>query len=195
MKRYISVATAFLMGAAALFSQENTVNRIPTVGNDPEQTQLGEAESGFWIAAEVMGGYSAHLYGHNMGITEFDVTAGYRFNEFLRIGAGTGLRYFIDSKDIRQHSSGFGMPLFVAARGNMIRGKYRNVVPYWGFEFGGAFPDGIMFRPTVGLRFGAPRQAWTLGLSYMGQNIAVLDLGVKKKRLSNFFMLRFGYEF
>ncbi len=195
MKKLLSLATALLIGAAAVFSQHNTINRIPTVGKDPTQNQLSQTETGFWISAEVMGGYSAHLYGHNMGVTEFDVTAGWRFSEFLRIGIGTGLRYYIDSKDIRRHSSGFGMPLFVAARGNMVYGKYRNVVPYWGVEFGGAFPDGIMFRPTVGLRFGAPRQAWLLGVSYMAQNVAVAPLGVKEKRLSNFFMLRVGYEF
>lgn len=195
MKKYFTVAVMLFISLIALFSQENTINRIPTIGNDPTQTQLSEAETGFWIASEVMGGYSVHLYHRNMGITEFDVTAGYRFNEFFRVGAGTGLRYYINSSNIRRHSSGFGMPLFVTARGNMIHAKYRNVVPYWGFEFGCAFPDGIMFRPTVGLRFGDPRHAWILGLSYMGQDIAMTKLGVKEKRLSNFFLLRFGYEF
>ena len=157
------------------FSTEKEVTRIPIVSQDPLQENLYSYNSGFWISAEGIGGYSCHLSGHNMGLAEIDITAGYRFNEYIKVGVGIGMRYYIDQKDLRRYSSPLGMPLFIAARGNMIRGKYHKTVPYWGFEFGGSLRDGIMFRPTVGLHIGEPRGAFILGLSYMGQNIAMLN--------------------
>lgn len=178
------------------FATEKQVNRIPIVTRDYLQENLYSYERGFWVSAEGMGGYSCHLSGHNMGLAEIDITAGYRFDEFIKVGVGIGMRYYFDQKDLRRHSSPLGMPLFVAARGNMIRGKYRKTVPYWGFDFGGSFPDGIMFRPTVGLHIGDPRSAFIIGLSYMGQNIAVADdIARKTNRYTGFACLRLGYEF
>lgn len=195
MKHFLSLAFAFLLGITAMQAQENVVNRIPAVKPDRSQVQLSEVEKGFWISAELMGGYSIQVDHKNLGIGEFDVTAGYRFNEFIRIGVGTGVRYYIYDKFPRWHKSKFGMPLFFAARGNMMTDKYRSVVPYWGFEVGTTFPDGIMFRPTLGLRFGTSRRAWTLGISYMGQNLSLYGHDGKEHRYTNFFMLRTGFEF
>lgn len=187
-----TVAIIFMAGA----SQENVVTRIPTVGIDVNQEQNTTYRKGFWIAAEALGGYSSHLSGHNFGVGEIDVTAGYRFNQFLKVGAGIGARMYINQKNARRHSSIWGMPLFVAARGNMIPDEYRKVVPYWGFEFGGSIRDGVMIRPTLGIRIGEPRQAFTLGVSYMGQNIACYDVDKhNNNRFTNFFCLRAGFEF
>ena len=71
------------------------------------------------------------------------------------------------------------MPIFAALRGNMIPVLYR-VVPYWGLDFGGSIRDGVMLQPTIGIKVGEPRQAFTLGFSYMEQNIATSDApGIK----------------
>lgn len=199
MKKYLLIISAVVLGAASVSAQENKVNRIPEKGHDVNQEQYTDYDRGFWIAAEALGGYSAHLEGHNMGVAEIDVTAGYRFNEFLKVGAGLGARYYIDQKNLRRHSSNWGMPIYLSARGNMMYGKYRKVVPWWGFDLGGSVRDGFMMRPTVGIRIGEPRQAFTLGFSYMGQNIGCWKIEeggtVKADKFTSFFCLRLGYEF
>ena len=196
MKRIILSAIMAAAVALASMAQERTVNRIPTVSKDTNQEQYTTFDRGVWVAAEALAGYSSHLAGHNMGVGEIDVTVGYRFNQFIKLGVGIGGRYYIDQKDLRRHSSAWGMPLFVAARGNMIPGLYRKVVPYWGMELGGSIRDGFMMRPTVGIRVGEPRQAFTLGFSYMGQSIATYNSkGEDSNRFTSFFCLRAGFEF
>lgn len=196
MKRFALISTIFTILCVSAFGQENTINRIPVVGKDINQEQLSTYNSGVWFSAELLGGYSAHLSGDNMGVTEVDVTVGYRFNEYIKLGIGVGVRYYIDQKDLRRHHSAWGMPIFLGARGNIIPGKYRKCVPYWGFEIGTSIRDGVMFRPTVGLHIGEPRQAFTIGVSYMGQNIASSNiLGENKNSFTSFFCLRLGYEF
>lgn len=177
-------------------SQERQVNRIPTVGKDTNQEVYTDYDRGFWCAAEAIGGISCHTKGHNMGFAEIDFTAGYRYNEFLKFGIGLGGRYYIDQSYLRRSSIKWGMPIFLAVRGNMMPGTYRSVVPYYGFEIGGSIRDGFMVRPTVGMRIGLPRRAFTLGVSYMGQNIACYnDFGKKDGKFTSFVALRLGYEF
>lgn len=195
MKNLVYITLALFFGVATMNAQENVVNRIPSVKHDSSQVQLDQLEKGFWIAAEVTGGYSVQVDRKNLGLGEFDVTVGYRFNEYLRVGVGTGVRYYFYKNFPRYHDSKFGMPLFFGARGNFISGKYRSVVPYWGMEVGASFPDGVMVRPTVGLRFGTSRNVWTLGISYMGQDLSVIGDNGSKKLYTNFLMLRTGFEF
>lgn len=196
MKRILLMVVSAVTLSAVAFSQENHINRIPSVGKDINQQQYTTFDSGVWVAAEILGGYSMHFSGHNMTATELDVTVGYRFNEFFKVGAGLGARYYIDQGDLRRHDLAWGMPLYAAFRGNMIPGEYRKVVPYWGFEIGGCVRDGFMFRPTVGMKIGEPRQSFTLGIVYMGQNIATYNhAGGKKGRFTSFLGLRLGYEF
>lgn len=188
-----------LMMTTAVFAQENQVNRIPTVGKDPTQTNYVTLDRGLWFSAEALGGYSCYLHGHNMGLVEVDVTAGYRFNEYLKVGLGLGGRYYISQQNLRRHDDKWGMPIFATVRGNIIPGKYRHTVPYWGVEAGASIRDGFFFRPTIGMRIGELREAFTLGLSYMGQNIATYKgegpLPVKGDRFTNFVCVRLGYEF
>ena len=194
----ILVALAFIMSTLSLTvsAQENQVNRIPGVGKDHNQQQYLTYDTGFWMAAEALGGVSTHLESHNLGLTEVDLSAGYRFNQFFKVGAGLGARYYIKQEYLRRHKSAWGMPLFVAVRGAMIPCEYRRTVPYWGIEVGGSIRDGFMWRPTVGIRVGEPRQAFTLGITYMGQELATYDhVGSKSTKYTNFVCLRLGFEF
>lgn len=196
MKKTLFLILSCIIGLTTSLAQENHINRIPETGFDPEQKQYNTFEKGFWIAAEALGGPSLHLKGHNMGFVEVDVAAGYRFNQFFKVGLGLGGRYYIDQSYLRRSSIKWGMPIFATVRGNIISGTYRKVVPYWGVEAGASIRDGAFFRPSIGLSIGEFRNAFTITLSYMGQNIATLnEAGDKAGKYTSFVALRLGYEF
>lgn len=182
--------------AFAASAQDNQVRRIPSKGIDPNQEQYTTYRRGFWFAAEAMGGVSCHLKGHNLGFSEVDLTAGYRFSQYLRAGVGVGARYYIKQGCLRRGSIKWGMPLFLAVRGNLMPGEYRHAVPFYSVEAGGSIRDGFMLRPSIGVRIGEPREAFTIALSYMGQDLATYNSeGGKCTRFTNFVALRLGYEF
>ena len=195
MKKIFLIIT-LLATAFAVSAQDNQVKRIPSKGYDPNQQQYTTFNRGFWFAAEAMGGISCHLKGHNLGFTEVDFTAGYRFSQYLRAGVGLGARYYIKQEELRRGSIKWGMPIFLAVRGNLMPGEYRHAVPFYSVEVGGSVRDGFMLRPSIGVRIGEPREAFVLALSYMGQNLATYDSeGGKCSKYTNFIALRLGYEF
>lgn len=195
MKKIAFILTAMFMALWSV-AQENEIKRIPGVGYDPNQQDYTSFNRGVWVAAEFLGGTSCHLKGHNMGVTEFDATVGYRFSQYLKVGVGIGARYYINQGSLRRSDIRWGMPIFATVRGNLMPGQYRHVVPYWGCEVGASVRDGFMFRPTLGMRIGEVRNALTLGLSYMGQDVATYnDKGEKAGKYTSFVCLRLGYEF
>lgn len=197
--------TIFAIGAALLmafpaFSQENEVRRMPEVNKDNLQHNYSADNTGFWIAAEAVGGYSCRLYNSNFALAEIDVTAGYRLNEYLRVGLGFGGRYYFDNSAVRYNGSEWAFPLYANARGNFIPTDYRTTVPYWSFDLGGTILDGFMMRPTVGLRIGQKRSAFLLGLTYTGQSLkgyTINERGTRdpKTKFVSFISLKLGYEF
>lgn len=198
MRRFTRIAAA--MGAAILslsaYAQENEVNRIPQIGTDTSQERYSTYESSVWFAVEATAGYSCHFTGHNMGIGEADITVGYRFNQYFKPGIGIGARYYIDPGYLRTNSVRWGFPLYAAVRGNIIDGTYRSVVPYYEVALGGTIRDGFMVRPSLGLHIGDPRRAFTIALSYLGQDVTVCkEAGKKYTKFNNFVALRLGYEF
>lgn len=195
MKKTLSILVCLLcvLGVSA---QENQIKRIPKVGHDNEQQNYRTLENGFWVATELSGGASCNVDSRNLYFSELDVTFGYRFSQFFKIGVGLGPRYYFHQAGLRRSHIRWAMPLYATVRGNIMSSVYRNVVPYWGLEAGATVRDGLMFRPTIGIRFGEQRNAFTLGLSYMGQELATYnDRGEKDKKYTNFVCLRLGYEF
>ena len=127
-----------------------------------------------------------------------DFVGGYRVNEFFRIGAGFGPRYYFGPERARLNVARWGMPLYLNIRGNFIPSEYRDCVPYYSIDCGTSFPDGIMFRPTIGVRIGEPRSAFLLGVSYTGQQLKNADLdkdGKLKHKFTSFLSIKIGYEF
>ena len=102
------------------------------------------------------------LFNSNFGYTEIDAVAGYRFNEYVRVGLGLGARYYFDNNKVRSTLSEWAFPIFLNVRGNFIPTRYRDVVPYYSFDIGVTVRDGFMLRPTVGLRVGRERSAWAM---------------------------------
>ena len=196
MKKLIALAIMFLMITISSVAQENKVKRMPGVAELPQRENLALDENPFWISAEAIGGYSLRIGAHNLGMAEVDVSAGYRFNEFLKAGIGLGPRFYFDQQYLRYTNARWSMPLFLTARGNIISQQYRQATPWWGLEIGGAIKDGFMLRPTIGLKFGEFRHNFTIGVSYMGQNMKGYTNDFRlKNRFVSMICLRIGYEY
>lgn len=200
MVRRVLVALALAAGMTAVSAQENQVRRLPEVDSSVEYKDYMENNTGFWAAVEASGAYSCRLSHSNFGYGEVDAVVGYRFNDYARIGLGVGARYYFDNSKVRTTSIAWACPLFFNVRGNFIPSLYRSVVPYYSIDFGGTIRDGLMVRPTVGLRFGMQRSAFLLGLGYVGQDLKSYSCDspgrcVEKRKFVNFVTLKLGYEF
>lgn len=154
-----------------------------------------EYDRGFFMSGELSGAWSLNSGRDNLGLVELDATAGYRFSDFFRAGIGIGARRYIDSDHVRYMSHDWGMPLFVNIRGNFVPTDYRTVVPFWSVDVGTTFPDGVMVRPTVGIRVGEKRSAFVASVGYLGQDIRTLPVNDKKRTFYSFITLKLGYEF
>jgi opacity protein-like surface antigen len=194
---------ALICAAVAISASAQTRDvRIPTEQNEGEKfVNLPTLKKGFYFATELSGVYSIS-HDDNFGIGELDVVGGYRFNEYIRVGIGIGARYYINNSDykIRQAWSDWGLPLYVNLRGNFISSTYRTVTPYWSVDVGTSFPDGVMFRPSVGIRVGQERSAFLLALTYSLQSTRVWDEMIggptgTTHTSRSFLGVKVGYEF
>lgn len=201
MKKTIIAMAMAVCAAWPVAAQQNPTYETRTVNIPSEknlgvhQTDFAAQEQGFFCAGEASYGYS--LTHHRSGIQygEVDVTMGYRFGDMLRVGAGIGARNYFEAKG-RAMSHDWGMPLFVHARGNFMGNGYRNVVPFWSFDLGATMPDGVMVRPTVGIRVGQPRSAFVASIGYMGQQIREhKTIQTVNHPFVSFITLKIGYEF
>ena len=149
-------------------------------------------DKGFWIAGEFRPAYTLHISSSDSPVMELDVTGGYRFNEFVRVGIGFGGRYYIKSDRLRKGNISWSFPIYANIRGNFIPTGYRDVVPYYSFDMGGSIRDGFMWRPTVGIRVGQKRSAFLLGLTYTGQSLINTH---DKRNYCSMLGLTLGYEY
>lgn len=175
--------------------------RMPHEGNlGVKLHDYAKYDRGFFCAGEFSGAYSPSASEKSLTFTELDFVGGYRFNEYIRTGLGLGARWYINPGNYRAMNHDWGMALFVNARGNMIPNEYHDVVPFWSVDFGGVFPDGVMFRPAVGIRVGQQRSAFIVSLGYVLQQIRTyknpsegnFDIDHKAR---SFMTLKLGYEF
>lgn len=150
------------MGAAQ--AQDRYI-RMP---EEPDQKgiNIAEADKGYWCAVDVSGGYTLMDTHDNIGMVSAAFTNGYRFNQYIKLGAGLGLMYYPKGDDVRRRSSNFALPVFLNARGNILSDQTRHAVPYWSYNIGMTFPDGFFMTPTVGMRIGEKRSAFLIGISY-----------------------------
>lgn len=160
---------------------------LPSKENTNKYVDYSQLDKGFFIVPEFQTACSIYANKKNMLGLELDVTGGYRFNEYVRVGLGLGVRYYIND-ELRCTSNSWAMPIFVNVRGNIISMEHRHIVPYYSFDIGAAIGDGFFFRPTIGVRFGEPRSAFLLGVTYWCQNLKTVGV-------TSFFGLKLGYEF
>ena len=185
----IMCSCASLAGA-----QERTLNRLPEISKAADYTvEYSRNSTGFWAAAELSGGSTCRISKPNTGFAELDLVAGYRFSDYLRIGAGFGVRdYGLFASSIRYRDSSWSFPIYVDLRGSFMPTVYRTVVPYWSMDLGGTVCDGFMMRPSLGIRVGRERSAFLLAVSYTGQ---CMDIRKDVNRYISMMSLRLGYEF
>lgn len=149
-------------------------------------------DKGYWWAAELSGGPSVFYSKGNMGYTQLAVVNGYRFNDFIRIGVGLGVRYYIENKEVRAKSNPWSFPIYANLRGNFMPQDVRRVVPFWSIDAGAAIRDGFFFSPTLGIRFGGKRSNMIVGISYTGQT---MDTKWKSDKMVSLLSAKIGYEF
>lgn len=194
-----------LGGSLFALAQQNPTHEsrqvsMPTEKNlGVKSTDFAMQTQGFFCAAEASYAYSITHHRSGIQYGELDFTAGYRFDDFLRVGAGLGARNYFENKG-RAMSHDWGLPLYVHARGNFMGNAYRDVVPFWSCDLGTTFPDGFMFRPTVGIRVGQPRSAFVASIGYVGQQIREYKSIKDGKPTVNhpfvsFLTVKLGYEF
>lgn len=195
----MAAAIMVLSSSFYIFSRSRPTRQVKM----PTETGMGSHGSnylqyseGFFMAVEASGGYSLNINRPNFGYAELDVVGGYRFSEYLRAGIGLGGRYYANNVDARNTSSRWGLPLFLNLRGNFIPGEYRDVVPFWSADIGTTFPDGVMFRPSIGIRVGQERSAFILSVGYLGQSIRTYGNGEHADHpFYSFITMKLGYEF
>lgn len=174
-------------------SHENPAAKLPE--GKQGYVKYTEYDRGFWCGVDLYGGISTNIGDNskNGELCELDVVGGYRLNEYLRFGIGFGARYYFQNSNIRHGGMEWSFPIFANVRGNLISDYERRVTPYYSFSIGGAIQDGVMVRPTIGLRISdLKRSAFMLGVSYLGQSLARPD---GKDKFQSFVALNVGYEF
>lgn len=148
--------------------------------------------AGFWAAIEAEGGSSIMAHRKNMQYAQATATAGYRISEFLRFGAGLGVRAYVNNAEARSSDCKFCMPIYANLRGNFISAYDRDGVPFWSVNVGGITSEGFFLSPTLGYSFGGLRNNFLLGISY---TLSSLKDSHSERTLYSYFGLKLGYEF
>lgn len=185
----------FLMLAFTLSIVANAQYRDVKMPNAPKQTNYKnyDAEnSSFWCALEAEGGSSIMVHSPNMQYVGATWTGGYRINEFLRVGAGLGVRYYVNHADVRNTDNKFGVPIFANVRGNFISAYDRDGVPFWSVNIGGITNEGFFASPAVGYSFGGLRNNFQISISY---TITSFKNCAEENTAYSYFGLKLGYEF
>ena len=164
---------------------------LPQRPKSHSATTYSFKDDGFWMAAEAEGA-SSIMQSTNMQFAGLLFTAGYRFNEFLRIGAGLGTRAYVHNADFRKAKNVFAFPLFFNLRGNFISKQDRSTAPFWSMNIGGIPEEGFYANPTIGYSFGGLRNNFLIGISY---SLNTFKDYRKHNQVYNYFGIKLGYEF
>lgn len=146
----------------------------------------------YWCVIEVGGGSTAMENMKNIAMLGTSFVGGYRFNQYLKVGAGLGILYYPNNSNVRDTKGHLSMPLFVNARGNILSDDIRCTVPFWSVNIGVTIPDGIFFTPSVGLRIGEKRNAFLVGVSYTYRHLKSYPGSTNNYSGA---LLKLGYEF
>lgn len=152
-----------------------------------------ELSTGFWCSLEGSTGSSIIFNEKNLQFGSFIVTGGFRFSEYLRIGVGTGGRFYYNNNNpLRMSKNKWAMPVLINARGNLISQNSRLLVPYWSLNLGTVIRDGVFVQPTIGYRLGQHRDSWLIGISYY---LSHLKVASTRNSTINMISINIGYEF
>lgn len=192
MKRLMLSAALALAVISASAQQRHSGYTLPDTPKRAAYTDYSSLDRGFWCAVQLTPAITSDRVGRCKGLAQADVVAGYRFNEFFRVGLGispginAGTRIF--PKDGGGPYPIYSMPIYADVRGNIISQESRMAVPYWSVDAGYTINDGIYLSPTMGVRFGSVRNNLLVGLTYIFQRVGSVNS-------YNAAGLRLGFEF
>lgn len=166
--------------------------KLPTAPKQTNYRDYTTENQGFWFAVDAEGATSVMVHSKNMQYTSLSFTGGYRLSEFMRLGIGLGVRYYVNNAGVRYSDNKFGIPVFANVRGNIISASDRDGVPFWSLNIGGITNDGFFFSPTLGYSFGGLRNNFQIGISY---NMTCFRNCNKTDMAYSYFGLKIGYEF
>ncbi len=180
------------LSAMTVDAQQRREVRLPDAPPKPNYKNYDMEDKGFWCAADIEAGSSTMFHHKNMQYTNVSATSGYRLNEYLRFGAGIGLRYYANNADIKENDDAIGFLYFGNVRGNMMASYDRDGVPFWSVNFGSISTEGAFISPTLGYSMGGLRHNIQVGLSY---TLSTFTNHALKKVTYNNFGIKVGYEF
>lgn len=189
MKR-LFVAISILATICTANAQDRTI----VMPSQPQKSHnIAEDGNGtFWCGIEIGGGTTLMEGRKNVAMLGGAFTAGYRFNQYLKVGVGMGGLYYPNSGDVRTAKTHIALPVFFNTRGNILSDEIRHTVPYWSVNIGTSIPDGFFMTPSVGLRIGEKRNAFVISLGY-----TLRHLKSHPECISDYSgtLLKLGYEF
>ena len=179
MKKLILAISLSLMMVPAL-AQNHTDYQLPQEPKRARYVDYPSLNTGLWFAVQATPAFGLGRAG---GLwASADLIAGYRTGEFFKVGVGVSPRY--------DGIAGFGLPVYLDLRGNIISQESRMTVPYWNLDAGWTFfENGVYASPTVGVRVGMPRNNFIAGLTYIFQHATV------PSGIFHAVGVRIGYEF
>lgn len=191
MKKVIILLSALAFSSIA-FAQYRDV-KLPPETPRSKYYDSDLADKGFWSAGEFSGGSTLSSEYACAQHLQLLWTAGYRFNQYIRIGAGFGGKVYVhNGSKLRAAESDWAVPFFFNARGNFMAQDDRGFSPYWSMNIGYVVKDGFFMSPTLGIRFGSKRSDFLLGVTYSLNRIDNWDWVDK---FTNSLMLTLGYEY
>lgn len=186
MKRLV-ILVCLLLPAAA-FSQEIKEPGEPRL----QYLNIAEFDRGFWFSVDAEYGGTLMQLQQNTSMLGLNATMGYRFSQFLKIGAGLGALYYMNNDNIRKDKRRFVLPLYANLRGNFLNDDIYHVTPYWSVNVGAVVGDGFFASPMVGVRLGEKRSAFILAVGYSFRMLNALpELTDKYHGM----FVKLGYEF
>lgn len=187
----LSLFALFFLASIAVNAQYRDV-KLPNAPKHTNYKDYTSEEQGFWCAFDVEGGSSVMVHNPNMQYVNASWTGGYRLSEFLRFGAGLGVRYYVNNANVRDTDNEFGIPIFANLRGNCMSSYDRDGVPFWSLNIGAITNEGFFASPTIGYSFGGLRNNFQIGISY---TITSFKNSNKTDMAYSYFGLKLGYEF
>lgn len=187
----ITLTVLMLIIAIVVKAQYREVS-LPDAPKQSNYKSYEFEDKGFWFAVEGGGGSSVMANHTNIQYINATWTGGYRLNEYIRFGAGLGVRYYVNNAYVRNTNNKFGVPIFANIRGNFISAYDRDGVPFWSLNIGGITNEGFFASPTIGYSFGGIRNNFLIGISYYIVNFEDFN---KDDMIYSYFGLKIGYEF
>ncbi len=192
MKRLFIVMA--LLSSSCLYAQYDTRDyKMPVERGRGEYKSYQEVDKGFWCSVEGVISSSIRIEKINYQQVGLELMAGYRFSQYLKIGAGVGSNYCFHNAALFERETEWSFPLYGVFRGNFISETGRNAVPFWTAKVGAVLREHLMFNPSFGMRFGQSRKAFTVSLGYMYQYVGLIDS--RYNQSVNNMTLSIGYEF